>query len=159
MKTETKCIAPEVLLEEYRRLLQEEKRAESLPLRISGGSMTPFLVGGRDTVFLSRMERPLRRGDMVLYRRTGGAYVLHRIQRIEEDTLTMVGDAQTVLEPGVRREQVIAVVTRVERKGKLMGPGSFWWEFFARIWIRALPLRRPVMGLYNRIYPLRKGVI
>lgn len=159
MKTETKSIAPEVLLEEYRRLLEEDGQAENLPLLISGGSMSPFLVGGRDTVFLSRVEKPLRRGDMVLYRRSGGAYVLHRILKADTDAFTMLGDAQTVPEPGIRPDQVIAVVARVQRKGKLMGPGSFWWEFFARIWLRLRPLRRPLMGLYNRIYALRTGVI
>lgn len=147
MKTETKFMAPEVLMEEYRRLLEEEN-IDSLPLVVSGSSMTPFLIGGRDTVFLSRLRRPVRRGDILLYRRGSGAYVLHRVYRVTEQGLTMVGDAQRELEPGIRREQVIAIVTRVERKGKVLAPGNFWWEFFEQVWIRILPLR----GLIHRAF-------
>ena len=49
MRSETKIMAPEVLVEEYRELLQDA-RIEALPLTVTGNSMSPFLVGGRDTV-------------------------------------------------------------------------------------------------------------
>ncbi|MBR5020759.1 MAG: S24/S26 family peptidase, partial [Oscillospiraceae bacterium] len=110
----------------------------------------PFLISGRDTVHLSRLERPARRGDILLYRRDNGDYVLHRVRRVEKDgTLTIIGDAQTELEHGIREDQIIAVVTSVIRKGKRMGPGDFWWEFFEKVWIRMIPLRRLVWRLYG----------
>lgn len=149
-KPQVKTLAPEILLEEYRRLLESEDRIEALPLVITGGSMTPFLVGGRDTVYLSRLTRPARRGDMLLYRRRNGTYVLHRVYRAEE-TLTMVGDAQTELEPGICPSQVMAIVTRAERKGKSLGPGTFWWEFFEKVWLRMVPVRRGIMKLYAAV--------
>ena len=150
MQMKKRVLTPEVLLEEYRRLLAEDPRIKELPLVVSGSSMTPFLVSGRDTAFLSRLERPVRRGDILLYRRDNGQYVLHRVWRVEEDgTYTIVGDAQTELERGIRAGQVIALVTAVERKGKRMGPGSFWWEFFEKVWIRMVPLRRLVWRLYE----------
>ena len=151
MKTQTKTMQPEVLLEEYRRLLQGDLSIDALPLIITGNSMSPFLIHGRDTVYLSRLTRPARRGDMLLYQRENGNYVLHRVFKATPESLTMIGDAQTVLEPGIRREQVIAIVTRVERKGKLLVPGSFWWDFFEKIWIRIIPLRREIQRLYTFI--------
>lgn len=151
MKTQTKTMQPEVLLEEYRRLLQGDLSIDALPLIITGNSMSPFLLHGRDTVYLSRLTRPARRGDMLLYKRENGNYVLHRVFKATPESLTMIGDAQTVLEPGIRREQVIAIVTRVERKGKLLVPGSFWWDFFEKIWIRIIPLRREIQRLYTFI--------
>ena len=57
-----------VLLEEYRQLLSDP-HIDALPLVISGSSMTPFLVPGRDTVFLSRLNAPVKRGQMLLYQR------------------------------------------------------------------------------------------
>lgn len=151
MRTETKSIAPEVLMEEYRQLLREDPRAKDLPLLISGGSMTPFLIGGRDTVFLSRVEEPVRRGDILLYLRDDGGYVLHRVWKTTGGIYTMLGDAQTVAEPGIRPDQVIARVTRVQRKGLLLQPGDFWWEFFAKTWIRIRPIRKYISGLYSII--------
>ena len=152
MKTQTKILPPELLLEEYRKLLQEENVKE-LPLTITGNSMSPFLIHGRDTVYLSRLTRPARRGDMLLYRRDNGAYILHRVYAVTPDAYSMVGDAQTELEHGIRPDQVIAVVTRVARKEQELRPGSFWWEFFATAWLRLLPLRRPIHRLYTAVKP------
>ena len=149
VNVKTRVFPPEVLLEEYRKMLLEEPGISELPLVISGNSMSPFLIGGRDTVYLSRVERPLRRGDAVLYRRRSGAYVLHRIYRISEGGITMVGDAQTVLEHGIRPDQIIAIVTRAERKGKPLAPGNFWWFFFEKIWLRLVPFRRFLGKLFT----------
>lgn len=151
MQTNRTILPPEVLLEEYRRLLAEEPRIGALPLVISGSSMTPFLHHGRDTVYLSRLERPVRRGDMLLYQRRNGAYVLHRVWKVCPDSYTMVGDAQTQLEPGIRDEQIIAIVTAVRRKDKKVVPGSFWWEFYEKFWIRIVPLRPLIRKAYGII--------
>lgn len=151
MNTQQRILPPELLLEQYRRLLHDDA-VDALPLVISGSSMTPFLVHGRDTVYLSRLNRPARRGDILLYRRQNGAYILHRVYRVQPDgRLTMVGDAQTVLEPDIAPEQVIAVVTAALRKGRRQAPGSLWWEFFEKVWIRLLPLRRLLVRGYTRI--------
>lgn len=150
----THIFQPEILLEEYRKLLADPQ-IDSLPLVITGNSMSPFLIHGRDTVYLSRIERPLRRGDVILYRRDDGAYILHRVyaitQKAETETYTMVGDAQSLLEPGIRREQMIAVMTAADRKGRRQEPGCFWWEFFEKVWIRMVPVRQTVRAVYERI--------
>lgn len=150
MKTQRKILPPELLLEEYRKLLQEEDVKE-LPLTVTGNSMSPFLIHGRDTVYLSRLTRPARRGDVLLYRRDNGGYVLHRVYAATSEEYTMVGDAQTELEPGIRPDQVIAIVTRVVRKDQELRPGSFWWDFFETKWLRMLPVRAPVHKLYSAI--------
>lgn len=146
MANTMKVVEPELLVEPLLGLLEE---VDSVPLVISGSSMTPFLVHRRDTVYLSKADRPLKKGDMILYRRDSGAYILHRILRIEEGGYTLVGDAQTWLEPGIREDQVLALVTAVRRKGKLLRPGSFWWEFFEKVWLRMIPLRPVLMRLYG----------
>ena len=150
MKQNTTVLPPEVLLEEYR-LLLADPQIQALPLIVSGNSMSPFLIHGRDTVYLSRLTRPVRRGDILLYQRGNGAYILHRVWKAGDGSYTMVGDAQTALEPGIRDDQIIAIVTAVERKGKRMAPGSFWWEFFEKVWIRMVPLRLPVRAAYTRL--------
>lgn len=124
------------------------EQGHEVALPVAGSSMTPFLGDGRDRVFLRAPDRPLKRGDIVLYRRDGGIYVLHRIRRVRGGTYDVVGDAQSEIERGVRREQIFAVVTRAERKGKLIGPGCFHWRFFQYVWIGMVPLRRPLLGLY-----------
>ena len=144
MKLKSTVIDPQNLIPQLLELLDE---TDTVPLLISGNSMSPFLIHGRDTVFLSKIVTPPQRGDMILYRRDNGKFVLHRVYEAGK-TFTMVGDAQTLLEKGIRPEQMLAKVTAVTRKGKLLKKGSFWWDFFEKIWIRMIPLRRPVMKLY-----------
>lgn len=145
MKPERKIADPEVLMEPLLALMEE---TGTVPLIISGYSMTPFLLHGRDTVYLSKVDRPLKKGDMILFRRDSGAYILHRILKEEKGTYTLVGDAQTWLEPGIRPDQVLALVTAVRRKGRLLKPGSFWWAFFEKVWLRLIPLRPRILKLY-----------
>jgi hypothetical protein len=148
MERNVKVLPPELLMDPLLGLLED---VESVPLVISGNSMNPFLVHGRDTVYLSKVKHPLKKGDMILYRRDNGAYILHRICQVDGETYTLVGDAQTQLEPGVRQDQVLAVVNAVCRKGKILRSGNFWWDFFAQIWIRMIPLRPAAVAAYSRL--------
>jgi hypothetical protein len=146
METKVTEMDPQQLFPELLRLMEE---TGTVPLLISGGSMAPFLVHGRDTVYLEKPQQRLKRGDMVLYRRSGGRYILHRICRISGDSFTMIGDAQTQREPGITRDQILARVTAVRRKGKLLQKGSFLWYFFEKHWIRMIPLRRAALAVYH----------
>ena len=150
MERHQRVMQPEILLEEYRQLLKDEN-ITALPLVISGNSMSPFLVHGRDTVYLSRLDRPAKRGDVLLYKRDSGAYILHRVYKADKDSYTMVGDAQTQLEQGIRKDQIIAIMTSALCKGKLQKKGSFWWEFFEKLWIKIIPLRPMLTKIYTYI--------
>lgn len=146
MEQRMKTMDTALLLESYRDLLQT---VEMLPLVVTGNSMLPFLVHKRDSVYLTKIKKPLKVGDMVLYQRLNGEYILHRICRITDKTYCMVGDAQTVIEPDITEEQLIAVVCKAQRKGKVQKPGCFWWFFFENIWIHMIPCRPVLQRLYG----------
>ena len=141
-----RCSDTALFMEKFRLLLES---GEELPLPVQGSSMVPFLVDRRDTVWIRKPEDPLKVGDIVLYQRSNGQYILHRIHSIQGGSYTMVGDAHQVLEPGIHREQIFGQVTRVRRKGREIGPGSFCWKFFVWVWIRMVPLRPAALRLYG----------
>ena len=145
MKPELRVEDPQALMPKLLALLED---TDAVPLVISGSSMTPFLVHRRDTVYLSRVQRPLKRGDMILFRRDCGDYILHRILRAENGRYILIGDAQNWVEP-VREDQILALVTAVRRKEKLLKEGDFCWMFFEKIWLRMIHLRHPMMKLYT----------
>ena len=143
-------------MEKYRLLLEQ---GETLTLPVLGGSMAPFLVDRRDAVWLTAPARPPRVGDIVLYQRKNGAYILHRICKKQGGVYTLVGDAQTIVEPGIEENQIFAVAVRARRKGKTQKPGCFWWEFFARIWVRVIPLRPALLRAYSLLTkPFRRSL-
>ncbi len=115
-----------------------------------GTSMLPTIVGGRDMVELSPLPERLRKFQIVLYKRDNGAFVLHRIVRIKGDTFTMRGDHQYVNEPGIRREQLLGIVTRVTTPaGRILemetagarARAALWVHtaFFRRVWKHFIP--------------------
>lgn len=119
-------------------------------MTIAGNSMSPFLIHQRDIIWFRQPDRALQAGDMVFYQRDNGQYIMHRICRVHENIYDIIGDAQTEMETGVRRDQIFAVITKVQRKGTIIQPGDFWWEFFAHVWRHMIPLRQPIMRLYAR---------
>ncbi len=121
---------------------------QEVSLTICGNSMMPFLIHGRDQILFRKLEKDPVKGDMVFFQREGGRYIMHRICRVAPEGYYIVGDAQCDIEGPVKREQIFAIVTAARRKGKWIKKGSFWWEFFARVWIWMIPVRHPVMRLY-----------
>ena len=127
------------------------EEGHEVSLLISGSSMAPFLIHHRDTIYFKAPDRELKPGDMVFYQRSRGQYVMHRIRFVKADGYYLIGDGQQITEGPIAREQIFALVTAVKRKGKVIRPGDFWWEFFARVWLRVIPLRGIVSRLYARL--------
>lgn len=108
-------------LEELYPLIEESLGAGGeVYMTVRGNSMSPFLYDQRDqAVFAPLGDRRIRRGDIVFYQRKGGQFVMHRVYAVGADgVMTMLGDAQWTLEPGIRPEQLRAFVPRVVRKGR-----------------------------------------
>lgn len=124
------------------------EKGKEVCMTISGSSMSPFLIHHRDSVSLSKPNRQLRKGDVAFFQRIDGAFVLHRICKVRPEGYYFIGDAQTVVEGPILREQIFAIVTKAKRKGRWIVPGSFWWLFFERIWLNIVPLRRLIIKLY-----------
>ena len=124
----------------------------TVKLPITGTSMLPLLVAGRDNVVLKKADLPLRRFDLPLYRRKDGAFVLHRVVAVEKDgTYTMCGDNQWVKEPGIPGEQIIGIVVEVERKGELISVRSFRYRTYVRVWHALLPVRKYLVKLRGKL--------
>ena len=82
-------------------------------------------------------------GDVVLYRRKNGAYILHRIMRkIEEDTFLVCGDHQWRLEEEIQKEQILAVMQGFLKNGHYVDDNTWWYRIYKIIWNRNLLIRR-----------------
>lgn len=109
----------------------------NVPVTISGTSMTPFLDPG-DTVYLNRPAGGVRAGDVVLFSRPGGRYILHRVIRVFPDgSLEILGDAQTRSEIQPDDSHVWGVVTGALHGKKQLTAQSLRWRFFAGPWSHA----------------------
>lgn len=135
-------------------LLRQGEKHVTIP--VTGGSMVPFLHSG-DMAYLDLPDSPLKKGDIVLYTRENGRYILHRIKKVKKDgSFIMVGDAQQELELLPRRELIHARVTAACHCGKLLRPGQFRWWFYQHIWLNIVPVRHFLMALSGKLKRKKK---
>ena len=106
-----------------------------------GDSMRPTILPGRDRVSIVKWDGDLKPYDILFYKRADGSFVLHRLLRIEWNCFTMCGDNQTVLERGVKREQIVGVVSEIIRPGKTLLRGTPAFQRAGRRRVHNRPLR------------------
>ena len=139
-------------------LMQEVLTAGgTVDLTTTGNSMRPMLLHRVSKVRLAA-PRPLRRGDIPLYRRDNGTYVLHRVMALEGERYTLCGDHQWHPEPGIRQDQVLAVVTDFCRRSRWVSCVAPGYRLYWKIWVAIRPLRRLVIGGMRRIARRLRGI-
>lgn len=112
----------------------------SVELTVSGNSMFPMLLHRKSKVKLTPADQ-LRRGDIPLYRRDSGAYVLHRIIGLRDGCYVCCGDNQWRPEPGIRPDQVLAVVSHFARRERWVSVNALPYALYWRIWLFIRPVR------------------
>ena len=138
-------------------LIRERLAAgESVRFSPHGTSMLPMLKDGRDQVVLSPLPDKLKKYDLPLYQRKNGQYVLHRVVKVK-DAYTCMGDNQTVAEPGLHHDQMIAVVTYFVRKGKEYSTEYFPYKVYCRVWCALRPFRRLFLKIRQVLGGSKKG--
>ena len=122
----------------------------NVPVPVTGSSMVPFLHDG-DTVYLNAAPEKLKKGDVVLYTRSNGDYVLHRIRKVHKDgSFVLVGDAQQLLEHLPSRAQIHGIAVAAQHKGKRITKRSFYWWLYRHVWLWVLPWRYRLMAMRKK---------
>jgi len=125
-------------------------------LVVTGISMHPTLRHGKDRVELVPPPQKLKRGDLILYRRSGGRYILHRIvSKPEAGSFTCSGDNQWQPET-VTENQVIALVDTYIRGKKRIPVNSWYCRLYVQLVVLFFPVRRPFLALRRGLGRLRK---
>lgn len=124
----------------------------TVTLGVTGNSMLPLFRHKRDSVILSPCDpSSLKRGDVPLYRRLDGKFVLHRILRVNNDTYTLAGDAQHELEIGLPKSCVVAVMTGFIRKGKTVSCRHVLYRMYSVGWMWLRPVRPYLFRVASRL--------
>lgn len=141
-------ITEERIIEEAIRLVDD---GMSVTLPVDGHSMLPFIIGGRESVILTKPTTS-EVGDVVLAWVNGCRYVVHRIIRIEDDHVTLMGDGNIVGKEYCTIADIKARVTHVvDDKGKPHDINVSWRRQAAKLWWYLRPLRRYILAIYRRI--------
>lgn len=128
----------------------------TVELPITGTSMLPLLVWGRDSVDIEKSQTP-KKGDIIFYRRDNGQFVLHRIVGINDSGFILCGDNQWKREYGIQPRHIIAVVTAVNRKGKKIYIDRNIYRLYSFLWVKILPVRKYILIFIRKIQGLFKS--
>lgn len=121
----------------------EELRAgRSLIVPTVGTSMQPLLHQGETRVVLEPLSGQPQKGDVLLYRRPTGEYVLHRVVRVTNGVCYLRGDhcyePPEPVEPG----QLLGVAQAVIRRDGSSFPATApLYRFYVTGWLGSYPLR------------------
>lgn len=150
---ELSAISIEDLIPVIRMQLDNGGRA---PLVVTGISMHPTLRHCKDIVELVPLKREPRRGDLILYQRENGVYVLHRIVTVpKNDRFICSGDNQWEPET-VYTRQIIALVDTYIRGGKHIPVDSLRCKLWVGFWVWVFPVRRPILALRRMAGKVKK---
>ena len=128
----------QVAFKELVPLIEESfSHGKTITISVTGVSMVPTLLP-RDAVTLHSVQATdIRRGDILLYRRKNGMYVLHRVVNIRKNRIDFCGDAQYTVEKNVPVSSVIARVCSYEKDGQ-----TFDLEQIRKVGYKRLRTRR-----------------
>ncbi len=147
----TKSVPMEALAEVVKLQLNNGGKAT---LTVTGSSMLPMLVSRRDSVVLIPPGEE-KRGDVVLFQRTNGRYVLHRIIELTGEGYICCGDNQAVRE-SVSKEQIVAVMDGFTRNGKYHHRDEAGYRLYQAVWVELFFLRRYYIWVRRRLGYMRR---
>lgn len=140
-------VANSILIPQIKQMIDE---GHTVTFRVRGRSMRPMIEGDRDSVVLAPCQGKVNVGDVILAEVWPQRYVLHRIVKVEGNTLTMRGDGNLTGTEIFDRSVVVGRAEAFVRKGKTLRMDSLRWRIYSAIWPRLLPLRRYLLFI---IYP------
>ena len=86
----------------------------------SGCSMRPMLRQHKDIVTMKAVDRPLKKGDAVVYPSKDGQFVLHRIVKIKNGEYIIRGDNNYFTEYGITDNDIVGMLKCFYRDGKFI---------------------------------------
>ena len=136
-------------MEGIRTLISEGK---TVTISVKGNSMNPFIVHLRDHITLGPWkEEDIRKGTVALVKDTKGNYLIHRIIGVQENTVTLLGDGNIRLYETASKENIIAIMHSITRKGHEYSSSCLLWRAYSLRWMALTPLRRYPLGLWRKL--------
>lgn len=122
---------------------------------VKGVSMLPLLRQKRDLVNVVKMSgERCKKYDTVLFQRTNGDYVLHRITKVYDDGFWIVGD-NTISGEYVFRQQVLGIMTEIRRSGKTIYVDSKSYKLYVMLWRIIYPIKTRIR---QSIYTIKRSI-
>ncbi len=117
-----------------------------------GNSMRPILRDRIDKLILSKPCDNVQEGDVLLYEKPDGVFVLHRVVSANDDgTFTFMGDCQNNKDVGVTPDMIKAKLVGFFRGAKEISTDNPRYKKFVSFWMKSRFIRRIYVGIFHRL--------
>lgn len=134
------------------------KRGQRVRMTVTGSSMLPFIYDG-DVVELEHIPTFPKMVDIVLVQCSEERYVMHRVVRVEGDTIFLRGDAQLNCEGSFTLQNILGRVTWSFHNGFARTHNRGIWRLTALLWTRIFPMGLILFLLVGRIRRIGRRVL
>ena len=125
----------------------------------SGRSMMPMLRDRKDMVVIKKLDRPLKRHDVAVYRMPTGKLLIHRVLKVRKDCYVIRGDNRPNTEY-IKPEWIIGVLKEFYRGGKKYECETNKLYKAYIIWVRAsFPVRRCWYALRDTYVSVKRRLL
>lgn len=147
-----------ISLEELYPIIKEKlEQGGTVEIPVTGTSMLPLLVQGRDSVIISSANE-VKINDIIFYRRDDGHFVLHRVVGTNDKGYILCGDNQWVKEYGITDNNIIGVVVELKVDGKVFSTDDEKYRKYCNRQLKNLPYRKPIVLLQSKIRAIKRKV-
>lgn len=149
----------EIPMEELVKIIRLQlETAGRANLTVTGCSMLPMLRQYRDSVTLAPISDQLKPGDIALFQREDGRYVLHRVISLTPEGYRFCGDNQATPET-VTQQQLVARVVRYHKKGKERTLNGLGYRLYRWSRVRLFFMRKYYIALRRKLGCLRRRLM
>lgn len=120
-------------------------------IQLHGFSMQPLVRRLRDVVTIIPLQRPLKKGDVVLFQRRDGAYVVHRVWKLRDSQVQTMGDHVRCADAWMPVTAILGLVTHVKRDERRFCIDTLAWRSMGRVWLALHPLRKGVRRILGAL--------
>lgn len=105
----------------------------TVKMKVTGCSMYPLIGSRRDSVLLGKADK-VRIGDVSLFQRSDGRFVLHRIVGEKDGAFYFCGDYEVKKEYPVYPNQIVAVAKGFYRNERFISCDSLLYKLYCFFW-------------------------
>lgn len=129
-------------------------KGNGVKFTVSGNSMMPWIRSYRDQVLLVPIDK-VNKGDIVLYK-TGDKYVLHRVYRVKNDTMYIMGDGCLHADGYYPISCAIGKVIKIYRGSFEIDCMKRRWCFLFTLWRYLRFMRKQLFIIYNVMAKMKR---
>lgn len=152
---------------EYTNVASELKNGKFIIISTSGVSMKPLLYDKKKKYATQVLIKPVKErpvpGDLPIFMRIDGKYVIHRIVKEVTDDDGNVKLYYTRGDNCIGCEKVppaaiLGIVEEIYRKGRTIKVTDGGYRLYVRVWNAIFPVRRIWYKIRGRIYAFRRRI-